>query len=102
MKKFSVSRGGRQTYCNSVLASLPTYYLSIFAILENVVSPLEKLMRNFCWGGNSGSKINHLAAWKKVTPSQFDVGLSLGSIKTQNTALLDKWGWRYTKEDTAQ
>ena len=59
-KRFNISRGGRHTLCNLVLASLPTYYLSIFAIPENPASTLGKLMRNFFWEGHTGSKINHL------------------------------------------
>ena len=89
-KRFNISRGWRQTLCKSVLANLPTYYLSLFAIPDNVVSSLEKLMRNFLWEVHSGSKINHLATWNKVTLSQLDGGLGLGGIKIQNTALLAK------------
>ena len=81
-KRFNLSRGGRQNLCNSVLASLPTYYLSIFAIPEKVVSDFEKLIRKLFWEGNSGIKINHLASWIKVKPSQLDGGLGLGGLKS--------------------
>lgn len=57
-------------------------------------------MQNFFWEGNSGSKINHLVSWRKVTPSQLDGGMGLGGIRIQNNALLAKWAWRYMKEDT--
>ena len=73
-KRFNISRIGRQILCSSVLASLPNYYLSIFAIPEKVISDFEKLIQNFFLEGNSGSKINHLASWKKVKPSQLGGG----------------------------
>ena len=45
LKRFNISRGGRQTVCKSVLANLPTYYSSLFAIPDNVTSSLnEKLL----------------------------------------------------------
>ena len=37
-KRFNISRGGRQTLCNVVLASLPTYYLSLFLISVHVAT----------------------------------------------------------------
>ena len=46
-KRYNVSRSGRHTLCNSVLVSLPTYYLSLFSIPENVAASLERIMRNF-------------------------------------------------------
>ena len=33
-KRYNISRGGRQTLCNSVLVSLPTYYLLYFLYLK--------------------------------------------------------------------
>ena len=59
-KRFNISRGGRQILCNTVLASLPIYYLSLFAIPQNVAVSLKKITRNFFWEGYSGSKLNHL------------------------------------------
>ncbi|KAA0040202.1 clip-associated protein [Cucumis melo var. makuwa] len=54
-KRYNISRGGRHTSCNSILASLPTYYLSLFSIPENVAATLEKIMRNFFQEGYTGS-----------------------------------------------
>ena len=58
-------------------------------------------MRNFFWKGFAGGKINYLVKWSLVSLPLKDVGLSLGGIKIQNSALLSKWGWRYSKEDSA-
>ena len=57
-------------------------------------------MWNFFWEGFAGGKINHLVKWSLVSLPLKDGGFGLGGIKTQNSALLVKWGWRYSKEDS--
>lgn len=49
-----------------------------------MASSLEKILRNFFWEVFSGSKINHLVSWIKVTPSQIDGDLGLGGTISQN------------------
>ncbi|TYK21876.1 hypothetical protein E5676_scaffold494G00090 [Cucumis melo var. makuwa] len=58
-------------------------------------------MRNFFREGHADSKINQLVNWNKVSSLPKDGGLGLGGIKIHNTALLAKWGWRYSKEESA-
>jgi hypothetical protein len=50
-KRLYLSKGGRLTLINSTLLSLPTYFLSLFPILVGVANRLEKLQRDFLWGG---------------------------------------------------
>lgn len=83
-----MSRGGRVTFCQSVLANLPTYYVSLFAMSINIESSLERLTRNFFWDGHTESKFNNLVKWAKVTRPQLDGGLGLGALQNKNRALL--------------
>lgn len=77
--------------CNAILASLPTYYLSLFSIPQNVAVSLEKITRNFFWEGNSGSKLNYLVKWNLVSFPLKGGVLGLGCLKIHNSALLAKW-----------
>ena len=99
-KCFNISRGGRQILCNAVLANLPTYCLSLFSIPQHVAVSLEKITRNFFWEGFSGSKLNHLVKWNLVSLLLKGGVLGLGGLKTHNSALLAKWGWRFAMVDS--
>lgn len=46
-----LSKGGWMTLLKSTLFNLPTYYLSLFPILVGVANRLDKLQRDFLWGG---------------------------------------------------
>jgi hypothetical protein len=46
-----LSKGGRVILIKSTLANVPTYFLSLFPIPESVASRIEKLQRDFLWGG---------------------------------------------------
>ncbi|XP_023926851.1 uncharacterized protein LOC112038284 [Quercus suber] len=43
LKKLYLSKGGRLTMLKSTLASLPTYYLSLFTIPSHVANKIEKM-----------------------------------------------------------
>ena len=49
-KLLYLSKRGRLTLLKSTLSSLPTYYLSLFTILQHVANRLERNQRNFLWG----------------------------------------------------
>jgi len=51
-KRLYLSKGGRVTLIKSTLANVPTYFfLSLFPIPRSVASRIEKLKRDFLWGG---------------------------------------------------
>jgi hypothetical protein len=50
-KMLYLSKGGRLALIKSTLSTLPTYYLCLFSILVGVANWMEKLRREFLWGG---------------------------------------------------
>ena len=50
-KRQYISKGGRITLIKSTLASMPMYQMSLFRLPKLVAKRLEKLQRDFLWGG---------------------------------------------------
>lgn len=46
-----LSRGGRLTLLNSVLTSLPLYYMSYFRLPQWVIQKIDQIRRGFLWKG---------------------------------------------------
>ncbi|RVW17787.1 putative ribonuclease H protein [Vitis vinifera] len=65
-KRQYLSKGGRITLIKSTLASMPLYQLSLFRMPKGVARRLEKLQRDFLWGGGSTERKAHLVSWEKV------------------------------------
>ena len=49
-----ISKGGRITLIRSTLSSLPIYHLSLFRMPRKVCIRLERIQRQFLWGGGGG------------------------------------------------
>ena len=47
-----ISKGGRITLIHSTLSSLPIYHLSLFRMPQKVCVILERIQRQFLWGGD--------------------------------------------------
>lgn len=85
------------TLIQSVLASLPIYYMSIFKMPGAIVNIIEKMMRSFLWDVQGGRN-RSLVAWDLVTRSKMKGGLGLGNLKKKNVSILGKWLWRFPLE----
>jgi hypothetical protein len=65
-KRLYLSKGGRVTLIKSTLSNMPTYMLSLFPILADVAKRIEKIQRDFLWGGLNEDFKYHLLEWDKV------------------------------------
>ena len=97
-KRLYLSKGGRVTLIKSTLSSLPTYYLSLFPIPMSIACKIEKLQRDFLWGGLVDEQKFHLVNWQQVCTPLHSGGLGIRNMAIFNKALLGKWLWRYSTE----
>ena len=97
-KRQYISKGGCITLIKSTLASLPIYNISLFRMPKSVANKLEKLQRDFLWGGESSERKVHLINWEVVCTQKEKGGLGIQKIDPLNKALLGKWLWRFSVE----
>ncbi|GJY58925.1 hypothetical protein Tco_0458817 [Tanacetum coccineum] len=90
-KSKTLSYGGRLTLLKSVLGALGVYYFLLFKVPKSVITYLEKLRRNFFWGGTLDCNKLSWIVWNKVCSSSSVGGHGIGSLQAFNLALLLKW-----------
>jgi hypothetical protein len=93
-----LSIGGRVTLINSVLSSIPLYYLSFYRAPKKVIEELTRIQRQFLWGGSEGKNKINWVSWSNVCKPKSEGGLGLKNLEKFNCALLIKWKWRMLVE----
>ncbi|GKV34650.1 hypothetical protein SLEP1_g43008 [Rubroshorea leprosula] len=86
-----ISLGGRITLLNSVLSSLLVFMMSVHLLLKGLILILDKIRRNFLWGGGENNRKINWVCWEKVCRSKLDGGLGVKDLRKFNLALLGKW-----------
>ncbi|GKC01404.1 RNA-directed DNA polymerase, eukaryota, reverse transcriptase zinc-binding domain protein [Tanacetum coccineum] len=93
-KNMFLSYAGRVQLISSVLASMQTYWASVYLIPKTVVKEIDKVMKKKLWdnkGNNSGrAKI----AWKVVCRPKDQGGLGIKPLGEWNETLLIKNIWK--------
>ncbi|RVW46482.1 ADP-ribosylation factor [Vitis vinifera] len=97
-KRQFISKGGRITFIWSTLVSMPIYLMSLMRMPRVVKLRLEKIQRDFLWGGGALEKRPHLVKWAIVCSDKKKGGLGIRNLSILNRALLCKWSWRYAVE----
>lgn len=95
-----LSKGGRLVLLKSVLASPPTYFLSLLHIPASVERKIEKCQRDFLWGKWDNKEGMHMVAWEDICKPKRLGGLGQSRIRDINIALLSKWLWHFGREQT--
>ena len=93
-----ISKSGMLTLIHNTLSSLPIYYLSLFRMPQKVCARLERIQRQFLWGGSNLEKKPHLVSWATICTEKRKGGLWLRSFSKLNKALLCKWSWWFVNE----
>jgi hypothetical protein len=100
-KKLYLSKGGRLTLIKSTLSNLPMYYLSLFPVPMSAAKRMEKIQREFLWGGMGDDQKLNLVSWNQICRPLRAGGLGIRNVHKFNQALMGKWLWRYATEREA-
>ncbi|GKV12840.1 hypothetical protein SLEP1_g23934 [Rubroshorea leprosula] len=94
-----LSLGGRLTLINSMLSSLPVFWMSMYLIPKGTIRSLDKIRRNFLWGGIKGGNRINWVKWDEVCKDKERGGLGVKDLGKLNFALLGKWWGRIVSEE---
>lgn len=92
-KAKTLSFGGRLSLAKAVLGSLPSYFFSLFVAPSRVIEVLEKIRRQFIWGGSDNKHKISWVAWEKIMAPKDKGGLGLVSLRAFNLSMIVKWWW---------
>ena len=89
-----LNKAGRLRLLNSVLSSMPTYYLTVFKLQKWAIKKIDKIRRSFLWKGSHEANGGHcLVQWKKaMRPKNFG-GLGILDLDLFSRALRLRWLW---------
>jgi hypothetical protein len=86
-----LSYAGRLQLVNSVISSLPTYYMCSLKLPLIVIEIIDKHRKNCLWRGQDFNRKGYnLAAWDLVRKPKDKGGLGVINLSIQNDALLLK------------
>ncbi|XP_034710620.1 uncharacterized protein LOC117933367 [Vitis riparia] len=97
-KRQFISKREKITLIRSTLASMSIYLMSLMRIPRVVRLRLEKIQRDFLWGGGALEKRSHLVKWDVVRSHKRKGDLGIINFSILNRALLCKWSWRFAAE----
>lgn len=83
-------QGSRLQLVNSVISSLPIYFLCSLSIPQGILKQLERIKRQCLWRKYGQDKGHSLAAWPLVCRPKLKGGLGILNLGLQNEALLLK------------
>ncbi|GKV00956.1 hypothetical protein SLEP1_g13565 [Rubroshorea leprosula] len=98
-KGWYLSLGSQITLINSVLSSLPVFWMSMNLIPKGTILSLDKIRRRFLWGGIEGGKKINWVKCDTVCNDKELGGLGVKDLRKFNLALLGKWWGKLVNKD---
>lgn len=82
--KTYLSKGQRLILIQSVLSSLPVYYLAMFQMPVVVAKEIERIIRKFLWGSCNSTRKRSWISWSKVSLPKCRGGIGIKELKLVN------------------
>jgi len=88
-KNILLNKTGRLALATSILSSIPSYYMQINWLPQNICDSIDQTTRNFIWRGTNNKGL-HLVSWKKIARPRHLGGLGIRPAREANICLLEK------------
>jgi hypothetical protein len=89
-----LSLGGRLTLANSVLQSIPVYWLSLVKLPTSVIHRIQLMLTKFIWKGGKKCTGFHLTKWKNIAKPKLFGGWGIKHLSWFAQSLAAKSCWR--------
>jgi len=90
------NHAGRLVYINSVLASIPMYYMSTILFFEEFIDRINMIIRKFWWSrvkkDNSSTSFS-FRSWKDICRPKAEGGLGIRDLQIVNRSLIVHAAW---------
>lgn len=96
IKVNNLNHAGRLTYINSVLSSIPIYYMSTVLFSKTFISKITSIIRKFWWAGvqdENSTSFFHFRSWDDICKSKDNGGLGIRDIQKVNHSLIINAAW---------
>ena len=96
-----LNKSARLKLVNTVLSSIPVYFLTIFEPKKWAIKKLDKIRRAFLWKGTAEANgAQCLVAWDKIKRPKLAGGLGVLDLEKFSRALRLRWLWfKWTNPD---
>ncbi|CAN1162915.1 Putative ribonuclease H protein At1g65750 [Linum perenne] len=94
----TLSRDGRVTFAQSVLAAIPAYAMQTSVLPVNTCEEIDRRIRNFVWGTTAEERKASLVAWETICLPNEKGGLGLKMARQLNRAYLTKLAFIFLKD----
>lgn len=89
-----LNKSGRLRLVNTILSSIPTYHLTIFALKKWAIKKIDRIRRNFFWKGEEEANGGQcMVNWRKVKRPKKHDGLGVLDLSIFGRALRLRWLW---------
>ena len=86
-----LSYGDSLVLVNSILSSLPTYFMCTLVLPKGIIEVIDRAHRRCLWRKDENKvRVNSLASWEMVCQPKDKGGLGIINLQVQNRALLLK------------